>query len=69
MTFLCNIVIRDKLVAHTFLPSFDNEIGHLCQEKLLRFRNFATMVICRHSSLYLFNTQDLVSCRSFPFFS
>ena len=58
LTVLCNIALRDKLVTHTFLPSFDNEIGRLCQERLLRSRNFSTMVTCRHSSLYLFNTQD-----------
>ena len=44
MTFQCNIALREKLVAHTFLPSFDNEISRLFQEKLLRSRNFATMV-------------------------
>ena len=36
MTFLCMIVRRkNKTVAHTFLPSFDNANGHLCQVRLL----------------------------------
>ena len=44
LTFLYNIALRDKLVAHAFLPSFDNEISRLCQEKLLRSRIFSTIV-------------------------
>ena len=35
---------RNKTVAHPFLPSFDNANGRLCQERLSRSRNFATMV-------------------------
>ena len=34
MTFLCMIALRNKTVAHTFLPSFDAN-GRLCQERLL----------------------------------
>ena len=34
----------DRTVVHTFLPSFDNANGRLCQERLLRSRNLATMV-------------------------
>ena len=45
LNFLCSIALKDKLEAHTFLPSFDNEISRLCQEKLLRSRIFATMII------------------------
>ena len=41
--FLCMIAPRNKIVAHAFLPSFDNANGHLCQERLLR-SIFATMV-------------------------
>ena len=41
---------RSKTVAQTFLPSFDNANGRFCQEKLLRSRNFATMVTWRHTS-------------------
>jgi len=41
--FLCMIVLRIRL-AHTFLPSFDNVNGRLCQEGSLRSRNSATMV-------------------------
>ena len=44
MTLLCMIALRNKTVAHTFLPSFDNANGRLCQEKLSRSRNFATML-------------------------
>ena len=43
MNFLC-IVLRDKTIAHTFLPSLDSANGRLCQEKFLRSRIFATMV-------------------------
>ena len=34
MTFLCVIALRDKTIAHTFLPSFHKAIGRLCQETL-----------------------------------
>ena len=40
MTFLCMIALRSKTVAHTFVSSFDNPSGRLCQERLLRSRNF-----------------------------
>ena len=50
MTFLCVIALRSKTIAHTFLPSFDNANGRFCQERLLRSRNFATMVTWRHTS-------------------
>ena len=32
MTSLCIIALRNKTVAHTFLPSFDNENGRLYQD-------------------------------------
>ena len=35
MTFLCTITLRNRMVAHTFLPSFDNANGCLCQKRLL----------------------------------
>ena len=38
-------------LAHTFLPSLDNADGRLCKERLLRSRNFASMVMWRHTSL------------------
>ena len=44
MTFLCIIAHRKETVAHTFLPSFDNANGRLGQERLLRSRNFATIL-------------------------
>ena len=31
-SFLCMIALRSKTVAHTFLPSFDNANGRLCQD-------------------------------------
>ena len=34
--FLCMIALRNKTLAHAFLPSFDNANSHLCQERLLR---------------------------------
>ena len=34
MTFLYMIALRDKTVAHTFLPSFHKAIGRLRQETL-----------------------------------
>ena len=41
---LCMTALRNKMAADTFLQSFDNTRGCLCQERLLRFRNFATIV-------------------------
>ena len=51
MTFLYIIALRNKTVSHTFLPWFDNVKGRLCQERLLRSRNFATMVMQHHTTL------------------
>ena len=62
-TFLCVIAPRNKMVAHTFLPSFNNANGHLCQQRLLRFRNFATMVTWRHTSPpYYLHVSQLLPC-------
>ena len=45
VSFLCMILsLRIKTIAHAFLSSFDNANGFLCKERLLRSRNFATMV-------------------------
>ena len=44
MTFLCMIALRNKTIAEAFLSTFDNANGRLCQERLLTFRNLATMV-------------------------
>ena len=52
LTFLCMTVLWNKTVVDAFLPSFDNKNGRLCQERLLRSRNHATMVTRRHTSLY-----------------
>ena len=52
MTFLCIIALRNKTVFHTFLPWFDNVNGRLCQERLLRSRNSATMVTRYHTTLF-----------------
>ena len=49
---LCMTALRNKMAADTFLQSFDNTRGCLCQERLLRFRNFATIVTWRHTSLH-----------------
>jgi len=55
MTSMCMIALRNKTVAHTFLPSFGNTNGRLYQERLLRSRNFATMVTWHYTSpLYCF---------------
>ena len=68
MTFLCMIALRkNKTVAHTFLPSFDNANRRLSQVRLLWSRNFATMVTWRHTivkkfrnwSWRKFNTESL----------
>ena len=48
MIFLYIIALRKKTVAHTFLPSFDNANGPLGQERLLRSRNFATILHLRN---------------------
>ena len=47
--FLSMIALRNKTVAHAFLPSFDDANNRLCQERLLWSRNFATMVMWRHT--------------------
>ena len=39
-----------KTAVHTFLPSFGNRNGRLCQERLLRSRNLSTMAMWRHTS-------------------
>ena len=52
---LCMTALRNKMAADTFLQSFDNTRGCLCQERLLKFRNFATIVAWRHTSLYWFS--------------
>ena len=31
-SFLCMMALENKTVAHTWLPSFDNENGRLCQD-------------------------------------
>ena len=36
---------QNKTVAHTFLPLLDNANSDLCQERLFRSRNCATMVM------------------------
>ena len=55
MTFLCMIALRkNKTVAHTFLPTFDNANRRLCQVRLLWSRNFATMVTWRHTIVKTF---------------
>ena len=44
MNFRCMIALRNKTVARTFPLSFDNANDRLSQERVLRFRNFASMV-------------------------
>ena len=39
----------NKTVAHTFLPSLHNANGFICQERLLRPRDFVTIVTWRHT--------------------
>ena len=51
MTYQCMIALGNKTVAHTFLLSFDNVNGCLCQEKWLRSINIDTMVTWRHTSV------------------
>ena len=61
MTFLCMTAPRKKTEAHI---SFDNANGRLCQERLLRSRNFATMVTSLYmmSHFSLLNTTAAVIC-------
>ena len=47
---------KKKTVVHTFLPSFDNANGRLCQVRLLWSRNFATMVTWRHTIVKTFRS-------------
>ena len=58
MTFLCIIALRNKAVAHTFLPSFDNGNGRLSYGRLLTYRKLATMVTCRHNSLLYYEQKQ-----------
>ena len=44
LTFLSVIALKNKTVAHVFLPSFNNKDDRLRQERLLRSRNLAAMV-------------------------
>ena len=39
MSFLCMIALRNKIITHTFLPSFDNTNSRLCQERLRTLRS------------------------------
>ena len=55
MTFLCMMI--------TFLPSFENSSGCLCLERLLRFRNFASMLMWCHTYTLYFMTQELQSSK------
>ena len=45
--FLRMIELRNKTVAHTFLPSFDKANGRPCQESLLRPRSW----FCHHGNV------------------
>ena len=45
------IALRSKTVAHTSLPSFNNTNRCCFEERLLRSRNFATMVTWAHTLL------------------
>ena len=45
MTFLPTIALRNKMLTHSFLPSFDNANDRLCQEEIQN-----TMVTWRHTS-------------------
>ena len=62
VSFLCMIVLRNKMVAHNFLPLFNNANSRLCQERLLSSRNFAPMVTWHHPSpvysLMVFQGED-----------
>ena len=40
---------QQQNVSGCVLPSFDNENGRLCQERVLRSRNHVTMVTRRHA--------------------
>ena len=44
------IALRNKTVARTSLQWLDNADGRLYRERMLRSRNFATMVTLRHTS-------------------
>ena len=59
MTFLCMTALGSKTVFHTFLPSFDNANDRLCHERLLRTRNFVSMVRWRHTSPFYCVTRGL----------
>ena len=57
--------LRNKMVAHTFLPLFDTAGGCLCQERLFKSRNSATIVTWHHTfPLYL--QKDFYCSPPFP---
>ena len=56
MTFLCMIALRNKTVAYTILPSFDNAIVRPCLERFLRPRNYDPMITWRYTS-FLYNSE------------
>ena len=49
ITFLCMIAFMNQTVAHTILPSLHIANGFICQERLLRARDFVTIVTWRHT--------------------
>ena len=51
LTFLSMIDLKNKTVAHVFLPSFNNKDSCLRQERLLQSRNVATMLAWSQMSL------------------
>ena len=54
MTFLCTIATRSQTAAQTFLSLFDSANGRFCQERLLKSRNFSTMLITPPLSIVIY---------------
>ena len=65
MTLLYMIALRNKTVVHAILSSFDSAKDYLRQERLTRFRNFASIVTWRHTSPLAPATSYLLRGRPF----
>ena len=56
MTFPPTIALRNKMLTHSFLPSFDNANDRLCQEEIQKFCYNGNVTLHFSSLLYMWNT-------------
>ena len=57
MTFLCMIALRNKTVAHTFLPLFNNTNDRLCKERFRTSPFYSTRSI--HTFLFVLRIKHI----------